>query len=432
MKQVIIGGYSAAVSTSDTLYSRLAGAEDWIATEAQREQLVSTSGKLKNLRVKLDGVPGTGTYVFTVRLNGAPTALTCEVAADGTLASDTTHEVTVSAGDRVCLECNPSDAPAPDNARAVLWTTMFEGDTAKESLLFGGADNTINPGGVEYNQVAPSGAGVWGPAEVSMRQVIPTAGKIKNLYVKLSADPGDSPEAYRFTLRLDTGAGLGDTALTCTITADDTTGNDTANEVTVAAGDIVTLQCEPLNNPIEAPYATWGMTFLADTDGESIILAGTNDDPSGSTTEFSRLTGGYGSFYWTTTESSRLQLGQACILKNLYVQLENAPGDGNSFTFTVRIPDPGDTRKDGNLTVTITGAATTTGNDTAHTDIISDDDELSFESDPTSSPSSGDVYWGLVCYIEPPAPPPVEKKHTFRLDPKPQTRMRFHPNLKLG
>ncbi|GAI13273.1 unnamed protein product, partial [marine sediment metagenome] len=142
------------MNVTDTEYNRLAGGFKWDAIEGEMEQLVSTSGKLKNLRIKLNDVPGTGTYVFTVRLNGAPTTLTCEVAADGTLASDTTHEVTVSAGDRICLECNPSDDPAPDNARYARWTVIFEGDTAKESLILGGSGSALDNILTEYNQIA--------------------------------------------------------------------------------------------------------------------------------------------------------------------------------------------------------------------------------------------------------------------------------------
>lgn len=414
MEQVIIGGRLDNLDDTITEYNGLAGGRSWNATEAAREQLVGASGKLKNLRVELNDAPGAGTsYVFTVRVNGADSELTCAIVSAATSKSDTTHEATVSPGDRVCLECDPVNTPA---ARQARWTIMFESDTAKESLILGGSINPLNNAATEYNQVTASDDFEWG-AEIRAKQVCPTSGKIKNFYVKLSEDPGTSPDAYRFTLRVN-GA---DSDLVVTITADDTTGNDTTDEVTVAAGDILTLMSEPLEGPSAAPWAVWGMAFVADTDGESIILAGTYNDPDPESTEFHYLSGGWADW---AAEASRYQLGQACTLKKLYIELQNTPV-ASRFTFTVRINGA-----DGNLTVDV-GFGSKTGSDTTHTDVISDFDELAFEETPLATPVTGDVYWGLVCYIEPPAPPP-EKKHTFRLDPRPHHRMRFDPNLKLG
>lgn len=394
MEQVIIGGYDDQVHTSATEYNRIAGGEDWENFEGARLQAVSTDGKLKQLRVELGGTPGGGgNYKFTLRLNGAPTALTCTVGSADLQASDMVNEVVVTGGDLISLECDP-DSPA--QARKAQWTIVFEGDNPNESLLLGAAQSAL-PGGSTnmYNQVAPTGEADWAANEARMTQIIPTAGKIKNLYVELSTDPGTAPDAWRFTLRLDNGGGFGDTALECTIVANDTKGNDLINEITVAAGDKVTFQCDPISGPSATAQAYWGFTFVADTDGESLILGGTDDAPATGSTEFCYLTGyQFHINVWTGTENDRRQLGQVCELKNLYVELENDPNPGD-FAFTVKINGGA-----GNLTVTIT-SGNTTGNDLVNTDTLSDDDNLGFESNPDSSPTSGNVYWSLMSYIEP-------------------------------
>jgi len=375
MEQVIFGGCHRDLDVTVTEYNCLASGGNWTAVEDAREQLVSTGGNLKNLRVKLDGVPGTGTYVFTLRLNGAPTALTCTVTAAATTASDMVNSVAVVAGDSVCLECNPD---SPDNVRNALWTLMFESTNAKESLMLGSDPGTVIPtvtyaammGCTEFDQVDRH------------KTVCPTAGKIKNLYIELSVDPGTAPDAYRFTLRKNDINQL----LTVTIVANDTTGNDVANDVVVAAGNTLTLMCEGLNDPSASPQIKWGMTFEADTDGESVILGCTDNDFHDTDTRYARPVGMY---TIVVAEVDRVNLGQICTLSDLYIELENDPV-GGSVVFTNRVNGG-----DGNLTVTIATPATT-GNDVAHTDVLPNDAQVSLEIDPVSLPAVGEVYWGLV------------------------------------
>lgn len=396
MEQVIFGGFRWDLHATDTKYNSLVGGSPWNATESWCRGVVSTSGKIKNLRVKLDGSPGAGKhYDFTMMVNGAPSALTLEIADTATSGVDTTHEVGVVAGDTISLECNPDNTPTSRNA---YWTSMFEGATAKESLILGTTGSfTLSVTDTQY--CAVTGAVTMpGITENDHRQLCPTSGKIKNLYIELSEDPGTSPDAYRFTLRVN-GASPAD-GLVVTITADATTGNDTSHEVSVAAGDYLTLMIEPLEEPSATPSARWGMTFVADTDGESVILAGTMWDLNTGATRYIDLQC-YDDRDWSVGEDWRYQLGQSCTLKKLYVLLSAAPGDGKSYTFTVR--KPGNGQADGNLTVTIAGAVATTGNDVAHTDVIADDDYVDLKCVPANTPDVADAYWGLVGYIEPPA-----------------------------
>ena len=397
MKQVIPGGYYNLLSASATEYNCVAGGTDWYSDPDDSAQAVSTAGTIRNLRVELNDSPGAGkSYAFTLyRRVGvgawAATALTCTIAGTAVSAADTVNEVTVAAGDVIALECVPTGTPTTRYAR---WTMQFEGDTASESLLL----ITIYASNAENRYTGVMGHLYGGTStEADMRQVCPTSGKIKNLYAQMEVDPGTSPDAYRFTLRVN---GVS-SALTCTITADDLTGNDAAHEVTVAAGDALTLFIEPLNTPSASSYTALGMTFVADTDGESLIMGGSSDSVPSAGTEYNLLTPGAVNLLWVATESERYQLAQECTFKKLYMLLSAAPGSGKSWTFTVRQngASPGS-----GLVVVIADDATT-GNDTANTIAIADGDEVDLMVVPGGSPGTlTDAYWGLVCYIEAAAP----------------------------
>jgi len=394
VKQILVGGYYDLLNISTTEYNSI-GSGDYWDDDINQDTIVSTPGTLRNLRVELDDVPGTGTYTFTLRRavgEGAPanTALTCTVAADGTTASDTEHDVTVAAGDVISLECNPD---SPDNARYAKWTMEFEGDNANESLILQDARSWVGTS----TQYKALGVGGYSSNASNVNSVCPTSGTIKNLYVKLQDDPGDSPEGYKFTL-MKNGA---PTDLTCTVTADDKSGNDTAHDVTVAAGDVLNIKCEPVNSPTVSTAFSSGLTFVADTDGESIIWgAVTNQNLLADSTGFYYLSAQSAST-WSTTENQRQTWVQECVFKKLYVKLANSPGADKGYTFTIR--QNGASPANG-LAVEISGDTDTTGNDTTHTITISDGDDVGIMSVPSNTPTVGRVGWGLVCFI---APPPI-------------------------
>jgi len=298
------------------------------------------------------------------------------------------NQVAVVAGDSISLECNPDSTPAITRA---TWTTVFEGTTANESLILGTTGGwVLSTSTPQYVQVMTATSR---PAiENDVRQVCPTDGKIKNLYVELNVDPGTAPDAYRFTLRKN---GINQT-LVVTIIANNTTGFNVINEVDVAPGDVLTLLIEPISGPSETPACVWGMTFVADIDGESVIMSGSFASPANGVVQYNNLQCSYQETWrGIATEDERYQLGQECTLMKLYILLLNAPSAGDSYDFTVRVNGV-----DGNITVHIHDADTT-GFDIVNTDVIANDDYVDLECLPTSSPDITDVYWGLVGYRDP-------------------------------
>ncbi|GAH00249.1 unnamed protein product, partial [marine sediment metagenome] len=287
---------------------------------------------------------------------GFSTDLTFDIADLETSGSDMVNEIVVTGNDTILLGCDPDSSPT---AVYATWSCVFESDIPNESLLMGGSGFGLSDADIEYVGVS-GGSSNYSITENDHRQIIPTAGTIKNLYVQLHADPGTAPEAYRFTLR----KGGASQILTVTITANAVEGSDLVHSFAMAAGNALTMMIEPLNEPSVAPYCRWGVTFVADTDGESVVLGGSSNDLPQVDTEFHSIVPSYYSEAWMVDEYQRYHLGQVCTLKKLYVLLSGAPDAGNKYDFPIRIAGA-----DSDVVTTIADAATA-GNSGALEDTV--------------------------------------------------------------
>lgn len=384
MQQLIVSGYNDFLDAAATEYNGLGGGSVWTATAFNRQQLVSAPGTITTLAVKLDGVPGAGkSYTITLMKNGVAQLL--EVIITGgaqTQGIDLAHPIAVVAGDYISLRCVPAGTPS---VRRAQWCSIFQSTNARQSLILG--TGITNSGGIVYVPLSHN-YDVNDITENLAYQVIPTAGKIKNLYVLLSVDPGVAPDAYRFTMRKN-GA---DQALTVTITADAISGNDIANEVVVAAGDLVNIKVEPLNVPAAQPQFNFGMTFEADIDGESILLGGSSDTPTLAATEYGFLAPGNTQWTWTATETSRQGLSLAGFtLRKFYAWMSGI--SANDYLLKVR-----KALADSGLAITIT-AGSQSGNDIVHTYAPVDYESLDISC--LAAGTARHLHSGLVVYKSP-------------------------------
>lgn len=357
----------------------------WNGTEGNRQQVMPTAGTFRNLRVKMNGTPGAGkSYTFMVRKNGADTSVTCVIADTATSASDTANSFSVVAGDLVTLKVTPSGTPT---GRTPQWTIEFEGTTSGESLILGGGlENATAANTTEYNSASASS--VFGATETNYSQVVSTPGTIKSLYINQGTAPGLTKQ-IAYTMRKN-GA---DTALTCTVSGTATTANDTVNSFTVVAGDVITIKYVS-SLAAATSLVMWSTVFVADTNGESLIL-GSSGDP-GSTGSTGHLS--CAAATWDSTESITRDLAQGTpTLKNLFIVLDTAPAGTATRTLTFRKNASNST-----TTVTITGSATT-GNDTTHSQTTSNDDLINLYNARSSpgTPAASYIHWGMTCYIAP-------------------------------
>lgn len=388
MEQVLFGGYNLVLDDTTTKYNCLHGhSRYWLSFETGVNKIISTDGLIKNLRVKLSGSPGIGTkYTFTLMVNGYPSSLTFDIIGDDTVGYDMIHKVDVMGGDLVSIQCDPDGTPTEVSA---TWTSVFESDAVYESLIMGGGLEFTNNLYTQYGQVM-SGTCIYSIAEYNFREVVPTSGTFKNFYLYSDLYPGDPEDGFKFTLRKD---GENQT-LTITIMAQNKTGSDLVNSFNVIAGDIVTMRIDPLGSP-QPLKAVWGMTFVADINGESIVMGGSAMNLSSSVTQYNYVIGDH-ALSWVGDEALRYQLGQACILKKLHILLNGFPGAGNKYDFTIRMAGV-----DSNVIATVSDTDTT-GNSAELEDIVTIDQYVDLQVDPEGTPNVADAYWGFVSYIEPP------------------------------
>jgi hypothetical protein len=386
MKQPIVGGYNDALTVDSATieYNCLMGGSTW-AVENTRWNVIPTGGTISRLFVELSADPTNAgsSYTFTLMKNSIAQALTCTVAAGATTGSDVdpAHAVSVVAGDTVSLRCVASaDDPAAAWAR---WSTQFSGTTAGESICMAiysastTADRFLPPQGY---QAATAVAVAQSP--------MPTSGTFKSMYVVLSADPGTDPDAYTIALQVAAGS----VNNTCTIIANNKTGNSGAATDAVNAGDLVNFIISPVDTPSVAPFVSIGIVFVSGTNGESLIFGGAAGFAGTNTYNFLCGSGG---FAWDAKETNAYSLMNACTIRNLYVALDAAPGAAKTRTVSINK----DAGASSGLTVTISGAVDKTGNDVAHTYDAADGDTADIKN--VTDGGNARVHIGLVAYINP-------------------------------
>ena len=136
----------------------------------------------------------------------------------------------------------------------------FITDTNPASTVTGSATPQIFNGNSGGANAAGATSYFWtaiNATESVVCAVMPAAGVIKNLYVFTSGAPG-AGQTYTFTARL----ALADTALTCTISgAGSNSGSDTTHQVTVAAGDRISIKVVSSGTAATTGNMSWALTY---------------------------------------------------------------------------------------------------------------------------------------------------------------------------
>lgn len=160
---------------------------------------------------------------------------------------------------------------------------------------------------------------------------IPVAGTLRNLQVTLEGTV--APGAIRtFTLYKNGSA----TDMAFAITAGNSEGSDLSHEVTVAAGDLISLH-QSLNSPNNDTnwMVQMRVEFEADDDATTIYATGEGEQLDNNTTNYISILGGTTG---PSTSSEALNSNLASVdgtLTSLYVNFASAPPVGESYTFVV-------------------------------------------------------------------------------------------------
>jgi hypothetical protein len=128
-----------------------------------------------------------------------------------------------------------------------------KGPTGEGTLIVGMTTSSASTSSTSYMGPFLTTA----PTEESkVQQVVPLAGKIANLAVKIGNDPGNS-NSWTFTIRKN-GASTG---ITCKIEGTSKTSCTSASSETFAAGDLLALQASPASGPDAWGSAHWAVTL---------------------------------------------------------------------------------------------------------------------------------------------------------------------------
>lgn len=112
------------ISATDTVRYLPSGWDDNIATTSPYTVDVTRGGILRNLRVRQNSPAGNGNPVlYTVRINGAPTALVATLSSLDSSGANTADSVVVQAGDSLDIEITKPGgglSSSPDDVTATL------------------------------------------------------------------------------------------------------------------------------------------------------------------------------------------------------------------------------------------------------------------------------------------------------------------------
>lgn len=256
---------------------------------------------------------------------------------------------------------------------------------ASDSVLVSGT--IANPSNSATNYGCPYGftSGTWGSVETTRRITCASAGTFSKFRVNLLTAPG-SGNSYTFTI-LKNGSSTG---VTVAISGTATTGSDLSNTFTVVAGDMINVEAVPASTPTQPDGFRCSLVFSSDTAGESMLFANSVSTLLTTTTKYLSFGGSIPG--GTTTESlAQIVIPTDGTLKNLVVNLQNAPGGIQTRTFTIY--------KNGSpelLLVTITGVATQ-GSDLGVTTVdVAPGDVISIRADASASAADSHAYVGLT------------------------------------
>ena len=224
-------------------------------------------------------------------------------------------------------------------------------------------------------------------ASTNRETLQPTDGTYRNLRVTVATAPG-AGKSWVFALRVD---GT-DTALTLTISDTNVTNEDAVHEVTVTAGQRISISATPSGTPDSPVYTFYDVEFESDTAGESIICGTMAVNLSTGSTEYLSLEGRQDASDATETNRNQI-IPTPGTLGKLFVLLSAAPGaaaSGKTRTFTVM--------KNGSptaITLTVTETATS-NNDSAHTVAVVAGDTISLKCENANTPAASLVKYGIV------------------------------------
>jgi hypothetical protein len=343
-------------------------------------QVISAPGEFTKMRVEFDGALSAGDTVdYTLQIEGVASALTCQITSGNSACEGDCTNCDVGEGDQVVLHV------AVAGGLSVGWpghSLTFVSTNDDEQNYLGNVEsdsNTVD----EYSTICGTTLGPDTNPDTK-GCLIPANGTIKDFLVEAFECPGGG-RTRTFTIYKN---GSPESTLTQVISGTGTppTCHDTidTSEVSVTAGDYISVEDAITQGSPGFTNHYYGLTFVPDTSGLAVHSATTDDDPS-TGTEYLGV-GNAGMNFRTSQGTEEIPIAEAITIKDMYVSFETAPGSGSSYTTTID--------KDASPTAIeceISDTATTC-NDTGNSESVANDAELSVQLTPDTSPTAPSGY----------------------------------------
>ncbi len=267
-------------------------------------------------------------------------------------------------------------------------------------VIGGNANNSPSNAATNYHSITRRNTVAWTATENDARQVIPFAGRISTFRVSATVAPGTagSGAASDLTVRIN-GAF---TSLTVQLFETATQAFNSDIEITVAAGDVVTLESIPTSTPATAGLV-WTLDFEPNSDRFLPFVSGSVSLMSTTAVNHNVVGGGAA---WAANTAGNINRQEPIVgagtLRDIYVLLSGAPGFGSNYNFKALINGASS-----GVGPTITNVATS-GSDTSNTAAVAVNDLLNLQVTPSAlPPTTQAAYWGAIvladkdnqCYV---------------------------------
>lgn len=325
-------------------------------TEFIAKLRMPTSGTLRNLRIDLQSGSSVGegeTWTWTVRKNESDQSLSVELSEGETSETDSSNEVSFSAGDQISVKCVPTGSPGSVIYFSMCLEAEYDGSD-NYTVVSGGFQDTI------VTQYSPLGIYMSNNStttDTDKNASMPFPGTIRAIYGDL--EPGKGPGAGT-TRRITYTGGVGSDSLT--FAEDAVTVSDTSVDEAFSQGDTCRLISVAVSSPT-ATYVRYSMLIETDEgyEGYNFMCGGYNGSPSNEYLGFNGLVGDGSTEY-------KFYVGPTGFtMKNVYINCDTVDANGDQ-TVTVR-----KNGADTSLSAS-TGSLSSSGSDTSNSvDVVEGD-----------------------------------------------------------
>ena len=364
--------------------------------------VIPASGTIDKLTIILDAVvAASATKVFTLTVNGTPTALTGTIVATQSGIVCTGGPISVTVGDLVSIEYTKTGTPGSSTTIQISW--VFASTTTGQSIYMG-SGITINTTTPRWcGAFAIGDAGVTTAASV-VTSVAAAAGTITAMYVSVPASAG-STGSYTFTLYKngviqDGTSGTPNTKVTIVNSTSRVDGSSSFS-LSVAAADQFYIEIVSVSTP-STKTCSIGLQFTATNAGESQFCWPLPSFPSanGGVNNFNGPHPGGTIPSWSTEATRGATVAAKFKLSGMQMWAVTAPGATKSRTFENR-----KNSGSGSMSLTISGTSTT-GSDLTHSDNYAALDFICFyESATANTPTASTGSVGFIQTVQQGNPP---------------------------